>query len=96
MEKNISIDEVRHMAYLSRLAITEEEEQIFARQFSQILEHMSVLEKVDTENMEPLYTPLQENELTRPDIAINLRTQAQILSNAPETDGEYFIVPRIV
>ena len=96
MEKEISIDEVKHMALLSRLSITDEEEKVFARQFSQIINHMSVLEKISTDGIEPLYSPLDQRELTREDIAANLRTRQQILANAPETDGQYFIVPRIV
>ena len=92
----VSREEVRHMAALSRLAVTEEEERLFARQFGDILAHMALLSKVDTEGVEPLYSPLAHAAATRPDEAANLCTRAEILANAPETDGEYFIVPRIV
>ena len=92
----VSIEEVRHMAALSRLAVTEEEERLFARQFGNILAHMALLSSVDTEGVEPLYSPLAHAAATRPDEAANLRTRAEVLANAPETDGEYFIVPRIV
>ena len=92
----VSIEEVRHMAALSRLAVTEEEERLFARQFGNILAHMALLSSVDTEGVEPLYSPLAPAAATRPDEAANLRTRAEVLANAPETDGEYFIVPRIV
>ncbi|MBD5646702.1 MAG: Asp-tRNA(Asn)/Glu-tRNA(Gln) amidotransferase subunit GatC [Desulfovibrio sp.] len=92
----VSIEEVRHMAALSRLAVTEEEERLFARQFGNILAHMALLSSVDTEGVEPLYSPLAHAAATRPDEGANLRTRAEVLANAPETDGEYFIVPRIV
>lgn len=95
-EPDVTLEEVRHMARLSRLTITEEECVMFARQFGKILEHMNILQKIDTANIAPLYNPITQQEETRADNAINLRTHQEILSNAPVTDGEYFIVPRIV
>ena len=94
--KPVSREEVRHMAALSRLAVTEEEERLFARQFGDILAHMALLSRVDTEGVEPLYSPHAHAAATRPDEAANLRGRAEVLANAPETDGEYFVVPRIV
>lgn len=95
-QQRVSREEVRHMAALSRLAVTEEEERLFARQFGEILGHMDRLSRVDTEGVEPLYSPLAHAAATRPDEAANRRERAEILANAPETDGEYFVVPRIV
>lgn len=92
----LALQDVRHMAKLSRLKLGEEEEKVFSHQFMDILGHMAVLQNVSTKDIEPLYSPMQELENTREDTAINIRTQEQILSNAPETDGEYFIVPKIV
>lgn len=95
-EKEVTLQDVRHMAMLSRLAIDETEERVFARQFGQILGHMSVLESVDTVNLEPMYSPVVHPGLTREDRARKVRERSQILANAPETDGESFVVPRIV
>lgn len=96
MTNEVSIEEVQHMAKLSRLKISPEEEIIFARQFAQILNHMDVLQKIDTTGIEPLYSPASLPEETRPDMADNRRTVQEILANAPATDGKFFIVPRIV
>lgn len=92
----VSREEVRHMAALSRLAVTEEEERLFGRQFGDILAHMALLSSVDTDGVEPLYSPHAHAAATRPDEAVNRRTRAEVLANAPATDGEYFVVPRIV
>lgn len=96
MSKTISTEEVRHMARLSKLEINSAEEELFRHQFASILEHMNILSGIDTNNIEPLYTPATQDEFTRMDNAANLRQREQILANAPNTDGEYFIVPRIV
>lgn len=95
-EKIVSPEEVRHMARLSRLVINSEEERLFGRQFSRILGHMAILNAVNTENVQPLYNPLQHAARIREDVAHNKRTREEILANAPETDGETFMAPRIV
>lgn len=96
MPKEITVADVRHMAKLSRLLINADEEKLFAAQFGQIVAHMDVLNSVPTDGVEPLYTPVHEPSLTREDEAVNIRTRSEILANAPETDGQCFVVPRIV
>lgn len=96
MAREVSAEEVRHMAALSRLLITGGEEMLFRRQFGDILGHVDILQGVDVENVEPLYSPSQHPGFTRLDHAANIRDRAEILANAPETDGESFMVPRII
>ncbi|MBQ7617909.1 MAG: Asp-tRNA(Asn)/Glu-tRNA(Gln) amidotransferase subunit GatC [Desulfovibrio sp.] len=92
----IGLDEVKHMATLSRLSVSEEEQKIFASQFADILAYMDVLTQLDVKDVEPLFSPVAHSCLPREDKAANLRTREEILKNAPEADGDYFIVPRIV
>lgn len=96
MTREISASEVRHMATLSRLILGEEEEKLLSLQFGEIIGHMDVLNAVDTSGVDPLYSPAQHQSLARDDVASSTRTRADVLANAPETDGESFIVPRIV
>ena len=94
--KTISLEEVAHMATLSRLSVSEEEQTLFARQMGDILAYMDVLARVDTKDVEPLYSPAQHPGPQREDVSARRRERSEVLSNAPEADGEYFIVPRIV
>ena len=94
--KNIGPKDVAHMAALSRLSVGKEEQALFARQLGDILRYMDVLAQVDTAEVEPLYSPAQHPAAGREDQAANRRTRQEVLANAPEQDGEYFIVPRIV
>lgn len=96
MSGKISTTDVRRMAMLSRLIVTAEEEEQFARQFDKIIGHVNLLNEVDTEGVEPLYTPVEKNSSLRLDAARNTRTRDEIMANAPVTDGKCFIVPRIV
>ncbi len=57
---------------------------------------MTVLEAIDTSAIEPLYSPAQHTHAFREDTAAATRSHDAILANAPEQDGQYFIVPRIV
>ena len=94
--KTISLDEVTHMATLSRLSVSKEEQTLFARQMGDILAYMDVLAQVDTSDVEPLYSPAQHPGHLREDVAARRRERTEVLANAPEADGEYFMVPRIV
>ena len=94
--KNISQDVVAHMARLSRLAVSDEEKALFARQFGDILAYMDVLAQVDTSAVEPLYSPVSHATPMRDARPERKRRREDVLGNAPEHDEDYFIVPRIV
>lgn len=94
--KEVTPEEVRHMAKLSRLYIDDDETRLFCRQFSEILEHMGVLAAVDTRGVEPCFSPVSGSSSLREDVVEKRRDRREILANAPETDGEFFIVPKII
>lgn len=93
---HIGANEVRHMAQLSRLLVSSEEEALFAKQFEKIVGYMDVLRDIDVTNVEPLYSPVSHTFTPRKDIATRTRTHDEILQNAPKKDDTYFVVPRIV
>lgn len=84
------------IAALAKLDITPEKAAMLASQMNDILNYMDTLNALDTSNVVPMYTPLDQPGSLREDVVRNDVTRAQVLENAPETDGEYFIVPRIV
>ncbi len=94
--KTISPEVVRHMAQLSRLSVSEEEESLFAAQFADILGYMDVINDVSVDGVRPLYSPCEHDFVPREDQVCLRRTHEEILQNAPETDSSSFIVPRIV
>lgn len=96
MSKSIDAASVAHMAALSRLAADDAEREMFARQFGDILEYMDVLAAVDTEGVEPLYSPVLHAPALREDVAERRRGREEMLGNAPERSEEFFMVPRIV
>jgi aspartyl-tRNA(Asn)/glutamyl-tRNA(Gln) amidotransferase subunit C len=87
---------VAEVARLARLTFTDEELTRFAAQIGDILAYMDTLNALDTAGVEPLYSPSGLAGVTRQDVARAANTRAETLAGAPRTDGEFFIVPRIV
>ncbi|GAB6060534.1 Asp-tRNA(Asn)/Glu-tRNA(Gln) amidotransferase subunit GatC [Desulfonatronum parangueonense] len=93
---SISTDEVAKVAGLARLNLGPEKVEQFAGQFNDILGYMEKLNELDTSGVEPLYSPVTHETVFRDDEVRQDYTREEILGNAPDTDGSYFIVPRIV
>ena len=93
---NLSPEKALAIATLARLEITPDQAAVLAAQMDDILDYMGKLNELDTANVEPMYTPVDQAGMLRPDEVRKESTRADILRNAPESDGEYFIVPRIV
>lgn len=100
-----SLDKVLKIAALARLDLVmglsgeEASGQLarFAAQFDDIVALMDTLGEVDTEGVEPLYWPLAAPVTPpREDVAERHNTREELLANAPEQDGQFYIVPRIV
>lgn len=92
----VTQEDVAHMAALARLEVDAPTRERFTRQFADILTYMDVLAQVDTAQVEPLYSPALHGSAVRQDAACNLRQREDVLAGAPEQDGQYFVVPRIV
>jgi len=93
---SISPEEVAKVARLARLDLSQETIGQYAAQLDGILEYMDKLSELDTTSVEPLYTPVDQVSVMRDDVVKKDYARADILKNAPETDGAFFIVPRIV
>ena len=85
-----------HLCRLSRLQPDEAAQDAMAQQCSRILAYMDKLGEVDTEGVEPLYSPVIHESAFRDDVAERRAERSAILADAPQTDGSFFIVPRIV
>ena len=92
----ITKNEVAGVAKLARLELTDDKLEIFVGQFNEILDYMELLGELDTSDVEPLYSPVHHESRMREDEPRKDFTREEILSNAPEADGRFFIVPKIV
>lgn len=95
-EQKITTEDAAAIARLARLDLTQETLVRFAGQFNEILDYMELLGQADTTDVAPLYSPAEHDTVFREDEVRSDYTREQILDNAPESDGQFFIVPKIV
>jgi len=88
--------EVEHVAMLARLKLTEEEKELYAKQLSDILEYAQTLNELDTEDVPPTAHVLPVKNVFREDEVGNHMDPEKVLSNAPDREGNFFRVPKIV
>jgi aspartyl-tRNA(Asn)/glutamyl-tRNA(Gln) amidotransferase subunit C len=92
----ISRDEVAHLARLARLAVTEEELDLFAGQLDVILTSVARVREVAAEDIRPTSHAVGLTNVFRTDIPRPALTQQQVLSGAYATEEGRFRVPRIL
>lgn len=92
----ITKEEVKHIAYLARIELNEQEVEMFTHQLLKILQYMEQLNEVNTENVEPLSYVVKMKCDLRNDEKQQESEPALILKNAPESEGEFFKVKKII
>lgn len=92
----ISTEQVKHVANLARLAITDEETEKFTKQLDAIITFAEQLNELDTENVPPTYHVLDMKNVLREDVSKPGLPQEEVLKNAPEQQDGQFKVPAIL
>ncbi|GAA0497523.1 Asp-tRNA(Asn)/Glu-tRNA(Gln) amidotransferase subunit GatC [Salinibacillus aidingensis] len=93
---DISKDQVKHVANLARLAITEEEAEKLTDELGSIIKFAEQLNELDTENVEPTTHVLDLKNVMRKDEPKQWLTQEEALKNAPDKKDGQFRVPSIL
>lgn len=93
----VQIDEklVKEIASLARLDLTDEETKMFVYQFKDILDYVSILNEMDTDNVLPAYLSSANKSVTREDEIEESATTAEFLSNTPQSKDDYVVIPRV-
>lgn len=93
---NFQVDEklVREIASLARLDLSNEETRMFVSQFKDILDYVSILNEVDTENVAPAYLSSTNKTVVREDKIEKSVSTDEFLANAPESKDAYVVIPR--
>ncbi len=96
MDKKIDEAQVRKVAKLSRLELSEAEVAEFTGQLSAILDYVEKMNELDTSDVEPLAHCLPITNVLREDCLKQSLGTEKTLANAPQKDGEFFKVPKIL
>ena len=92
----IPLEEVKRVAELARLRFTDEELIRMAGELEKILTYVRKLDEVDTSNVEPMSRVHGDTGRLREDDNVQRINRDEALSNAPDTDGKFFRVPKVI
>ncbi|HWB52776.1 MAG TPA: Asp-tRNA(Asn)/Glu-tRNA(Gln) amidotransferase subunit GatC [Tepidisphaeraceae bacterium] len=95
-EHKITPEQVRHVAKLARLALTDAEVERLGGELESILEYIAKMDRLDVSNVEPMAHPLPLKNVLREDVVTPSLPLEKVLQNAPETDGPFFKVPKVI
>jgi len=89
-------EEVRHIALLARLGISDAEVEKFRNQLSDILENFDILSQADTEGLAPTSQSVVLENVYRPDEAGPSLPVSEVLANAPDQEDNSFKVNAVL
>jgi aspartyl-tRNA(Asn)/glutamyl-tRNA(Gln) amidotransferase subunit C len=92
----LSRADVEHVAYLARLGLSDDELTRLEGQLNHILEQYAKLAELDTEHIPPTAQTIELENILRDDVARDSLDPEDVLRNAPDRDGEFFVVPAIL
>jgi aspartyl-tRNA(Asn)/glutamyl-tRNA(Gln) amidotransferase subunit C len=93
---DLTRDDVSHVAALARLRLDDAALDHFTEHLSSVLDYAAEIEALDLSDVEPMTHPMQLRNVLRPDIIGDQIDRADLLSQAPDHDGERFRVPPIL
>ncbi|MGH9184045.1 MAG: Asp-tRNA(Asn)/Glu-tRNA(Gln) amidotransferase subunit GatC [Acidimicrobiales bacterium] len=96
MAVHITRDDVAHVAALARLALTDEELDLFATQLGAVLDHAADVEALDTAGVPPTAHPLTLRNVLRDDEVRPGLGRDEVLGMAPAVEGGRFRVPPVL
>lgn len=92
----ITEETIDHIAHLARLEFEGDAKRAIREDMERIITFIDKLQEVDTENVEPLIFMSKEFNRLREDVAVDSVTQKQALKNAPQSDSDYFRIPKVL
>ena len=92
----ISRQQIEKIALLARLKIEESEMDHFTAQFNQILGFIEKLNQLETTGVEPTSHSSKFENVLREDEVIPFKLQPQVFEEAPEEEGQFFKVPKVI
>lgn len=92
----LSKRQVQEIAHLARLNLTDKETEKFASELAVIVDYFEQLKTIDTSSVQPRDQFIKAENVFREDEVKPSLSQEEALKNAPDTDGEFFHVPKVI
>lgn len=88
--------DVKKIAHLARLAVSEKDVPEYARNLSSILDLVEQMSAVDTQGVAPMAHPQEVSQRLRPDEVVEQNQREQFQSVAPQVESGLYLVPRVI
>lgn len=92
---SLSADEVRKVADLARLELSDADVDVMARQLSAIVDYINQLQQVNTDGIKPLAHALDLHDVFRDDVLGQSLSADEALANAPARKDDFYRVPAV-
>jgi aspartyl-tRNA(Asn)/glutamyl-tRNA(Gln) amidotransferase subunit C len=93
---SLSEQDVRHVAMLARLALTDEEVEAMRTDLNSILDHIDEIQRLDLGDVAPMAHAVKVVNVTRPDVVTPSFPQHVAVMNAPQSEDGAFVIPQII
>ena len=93
---SVSPEQVRHIAKLARIAMSDDELGRLVPELNNILGWVEQLGEVNTDGVEPLATVIDQKLRLRDDVVNDGNIRDQVLANAPDAQHGFFAVPKVI
>jgi aspartyl-tRNA(Asn)/glutamyl-tRNA(Gln) amidotransferase subunit C len=96
MPEPLTIEEVRHVAKLSRLRLSNDQLETYRHQLSSILDYVALLSKLDVTGVQPMAHPTDHANRLGDDVPMPGLSVEQVLANAPAREEAFLAVPKVL
>ena len=93
---SVSPEQVRHIAKLARIAMSDEELERLVPELNNILGWVEQLGEVNTDGVEPLTAVIDQQLRLRDDVVNDGNIRDDVLANAPDAQHGFFAVPKVI
>ncbi len=93
---SLTTNDVTKIAYLARLGIDDNKIEFYTKDLSRMLDLMTQMGEMNTENVRPMAHPMDQNQRLRPDV-VNETSQRELFQSiAPQTENGLYLVPKVI
>lgn len=96
MSERLTAADVRNVALLARLAVTDDEVELYTRQLDGMLDHFADIDALDLSDVEPMTQPIPLSNVFRADVPGATLDRDEVLGEAPAAEDGRFRVPPMV
>jgi aspartyl-tRNA(Asn)/glutamyl-tRNA(Gln) amidotransferase subunit C len=93
---SLTREDVRKISFLARIRIADDEQEALAGELNNIIGWVEQLSEVDTDGVEPMTSVAEMTMAQRIDEITDGNVTEQVLANAPDREGDFFTVPKVV